>query len=134
MSPYIARWISRIIQQWLARKFQERMRQAMGFPPGDKTRRDRRSGRQQAERRRQAAPEAQSHEPLIPKEYAVDVEYTEIHEYSERTEIRPEADGVHIKTESQVTDAEYLVIKPGEYPEFPSERKGGKFKFWKRSK
>lgn len=126
-SPYIARWIT----QWITRKIQNRLREAMGIPPEPKPKHESRAERKQREederirdrQRRYARQAGSPHEPLIPKEYAVDVEYTEVREYSEHTEIRPEPDGVHIVTESQVSDAEYLVIKPGENPEFPSDKK-----------
>lgn len=124
------------------RKMENRLRAAMGIPPEPKPKRETRAERKKREeeeeirerQRRRAERKQQPHEPLIPKEYAVDVEYTEVRSYSEQTEIHPEADGsVRISTESQVTDAEYIVIKPGESQDFPSD---GKFKskFWKREK
>lgn len=133
--PYITRWGS----QWLARRLRNRFRGAMGIPPEPKPHRETRSERKQREaeeqartrERRYAERAAGPHTPIIPKEYAVDVEYTEYHEYSENTEIRSDDSGVHIVTESQVTDAEYVVIKPaGEGEEQPHHRKG----FFKKSK
>lgn len=69
--------------------------------------------------RRPASPPP-AHEPIIPKEYAQDVEFTESHTYSSDININEtSADGskthTHIKqeitVESQVSDAEWEEIK-----------------------
>ena len=49
--------------------------------------------------------------PLIPKEYAVDVEYTEIRSYSSEETIASDGKSVRYAVESQVSDAEIIEIK-----------------------
>ncbi len=135
--PTISRRVSGFVRQWIARAVERRIRRMMGIPPEpEKNRRSSaRSARQNhtEETRGRQAGHGQ-HEPLIPKEYAVDVEYTEIREYSSRTEIHPDPDGVRVVTESQVTDAEYVVIRPESAPatDRPEDNgKGSKKRFWK---
>lgn len=92
------------------------MRNAMGMPPRDKSRQSSRqtssSGRSHyrgastGQKRRQP-----SGGPVIPKEYAEDVEYTEIRSYSEDTVIADDGGELHYASESQVSDAEILEIK-----------------------
>lgn len=116
----------RWIQPWLIRrasnKMEDYIRAASGMPPREKkahkssSRRD--DGQSYGRRRSQSAYSA-GEGPLIPKEYAVDVEYTEIREYSSAIEItgeeshrrhrRHSSGGVNI--ESQVSDVEYVEIK-----------------------
>lgn len=47
--------------------------------------------------------------PVIPKEYAEDVEFTEIHSYSEEHTIAGK-ESVSYRRESQVSDAEIITI------------------------
>ena len=136
--PNIIRWLSALTRQWIARAVERRIRRMMGIPPeqdtrGNTRRADRGNKKTESGKRHSAARSAR-HEPLIPKEYAVDVEYTEIREYSARTEIHPEPDGVRVVTESQVTDAEYVVIRPDDNPsrnESADNPKESKKRFWK---
>ena len=86
------------------------MRRAYGMPPRDKERK--------SERRQSSTPPPygrrrtyRSNEPLIPKEYAEDVAFTEVHSYSEETEIGPKGDSTAVRTESQVSDAEIIEIR-----------------------
>ena len=48
---------------------------------------------------------------MIPKEYAVDVEYTEIRSYSSEETIASDGKSVRYAVESQVSDAEIIEIK-----------------------
>ncbi len=73
------------------------------------------AGRQRSRRR------TSSSGPIIPKEYAVDVEFTEIHSYSEETVIHPDPAGgkqgkgffrKSTRIEEQVSDAEIIEIIP----------------------
>lgn len=92
------------------------MRNAMGMPPRDRSRQSSRktssSGRSQyryastGPKRRQP-----SGGPVIPKEYAEDVEFTEIRSYSEESVIAGDGGEVRYASESQVSDAEILEIK-----------------------
>ena len=127
------------IQAWLARRLMQRMartaaRQA-GIDPdfftgrssgrgaADRRSSDKEKTRQSFSQQRRRTPPPDSSGPLIPKEYAEDVEYTEIRNYSSETVISGE--GVtHEKAstrsfffrkgketlETQVSDAEIISI------------------------
>ncbi|MBD5336608.1 MAG: hypothetical protein HDR95_04770 [Bacteroides sp.] len=133
-SPYIARWISRLFQQWVARKIQNRLREAMGIPPETREERRARNAEERQRRRTTSRPRSASIVSLrrLLQEYATDIEFIEIREYSSRTEIHPEpGGGARVVFEEQVTDAEYLILQPGGPTEF-EEPAQNKFKFWKR--
>ncbi|MDE7160291.1 MAG: hypothetical protein K2O24_05560 [Muribaculaceae bacterium] len=108
--------IRRAVTMWIVRRLQRNaedyVRRAAGMPPrdGKDPREGRRQSREAGTRRRRAGHRGG---PLIPKEYAVDVEYVEIHDYSSTTVIGD--DGARKKTEewheSQVTDAEWVEIR-----------------------
>lgn len=120
--PTIKKWLAR----YMAHKTEDFIRSATGMPPRDKGRGRgssapggasySREGRQRGPRR----DPRQSAEPIIPREYAEDVEFVESVEYSE-TRIREDyADGSRrVVTESQVSDAEYVEIKTGPTPPPP---------------
>lgn len=114
--PRIWRWLSPYLARWAQRRTEDYLRRSMGMPPRDKSRgkkSDKESSRQQSSggsgfsfrSRRKAS------EPLIPKEYAEDVSFTEIRSYSEDTRMESDGEGVRFRTESQVSDAEILEIK-----------------------
>lgn len=112
--PYIWRLAQPYLQRWAARRAEAMIRRAMGMPPRSDSKRrthtkDRNgSGSGEAFHSRSGADRG----PIIPKEYAVDVDYTEIHSYSEESVISGNPDGgVTYATEQQVTDAEILEIK-----------------------
>ncbi len=137
-SPYIARWVSRLVQEWVARKIRNKMREAMGMPPESKEERraQREQFRQQQEEAAYARRRRRSSDPTfslrrILHSYAVDIEFTEIREYSTRTEIHPEAGGARVIIENQVTDAEYILLRPGGPTDFEPKSKKG---FWRRNK
>ena len=108
-----------VISRWLKQKAMERaedyMRSTMGMPP-----RDKKKGKKQEEnsrketyyhRSRRHPFETQEKDgPIIPKEYAEDVEFTETIDYS-RAEYKEAAKGKAIYHESQVSDVEYVEIK-----------------------
>lgn len=110
------------ISRWLKRKAMERaedyMRSTMGMPPRDKSKK--RSGgynsndSKETYNRRRKNPyghETNTNEPLIPKEYAEDVEFTETIDYSS-TEFRSEHKGGSEEFhESQISDVEWTEIK-----------------------
>lgn len=65
------------------------------------------------DRRQGAYSRADRREPIIPKEYAEDVEFVEIKSFSEETVVTTEhkSDGKErVVVESQVEDAEYTII------------------------
>ncbi len=114
--PMLWRWLKPYFYRWMQRRTEDYVRRAMGMPPRDK----KKSGsgnRSQAysssgsygsrgnDRRRNSSG------PLIPKEYAVDVEYTEIHLYSSEETIAFDGKSVRYSVESQVSDAEIIEIR-----------------------
>lgn len=112
-----------IIARWLKRKAMERaedyVRSSMGMPPRDKKRKSSDSYSHQSSqdsfygqrRRNPYDSRSKKNEPLIPKEYAEDVEYTETINYSESTFTAGSEKKSEIYHESQISDAEYTEIK-----------------------
>lgn len=126
----------RQIKSWfagfMARKTEDYLRKAAGLPPRPGSKEDRRRRREE-ERKASAftsrgsrsrnssdrfgssrrGANSDSHEPLIPKEYAEDVEFVETISYSESTTIGiQESDGRRtVYHESQVSDVEWEEIK-----------------------
>ncbi len=117
--PLLWKWLKPYIYRWAQHRTEDYVRRQMGMPP-----RDRKSSRSQqrqsyyssagssqesygAQRRKRSY----SSGPLIPKEYAVDVEYTEIRSYSSEQTIAPDGQTVRYKVESQVSDAEIIEIR-----------------------
>ena len=111
------------IARWLRRKAMERaedyLRSSMGMPPREKKGRGRTKDNDGASQRsyyyRDGGNRSQSRskkEPLIPKEYAEDVEFTETIDYSSSTETKKEGDHkFEYYHESQVTDVEWVEVK-----------------------
>lgn len=130
--PYIGRWVAPVVERWMIRRFEDQMRRMAGMPTRKEESKMRKEAKKRAGNRRQTsegewdafrdrrssyergAAKGRSHEPIIPKEYAEDVEFVEIKSYSEETVVSvdkaPEGDE-HIMIESQVEDAEYVEIK-----------------------
>lgn len=112
--PYIWRWLRPYFLRWMQRRAENYFRKAMGVPPRDKSRSDRENYRQSTNSssgyRRYSRQRQANNGPVIPKEYAEDVEFTEVRSYSKEHTI---ADGetVAYKRESQVSDAEIIEIK-----------------------
>lgn len=128
--PLLRRWLLPWIQRYMARKAEDMIRRQMGMPP-----REKKSWRQRrAEAKQQSAGGAdrqyhadgasrkgrrtqKSDEPIIPREYAEDVEFVEIKEF-ENIEVAAETvDDKGRKTsrrervETQISDAEWVDIK-----------------------
>ena len=113
-----------MISRWLKRKAMERaedyMRQSMGMPPRDKKKkRNSQSGNTnsqggyyyQRERRNTYGRDRYGNEPLIPKEYAEDVEFTETKDYSSSESENKGGEKLETYHESQVSDAEWTEVK-----------------------
>lgn len=98
--PAISRWLKRKAQEKTAEFFYRKM----GMPPPYNENRRSRSTRRTYNERKKS-------EPIIPKEYAEDIEYTEIKEFKTETVITSEDKGVKYKKESQISDAEWTEIK-----------------------
>lgn len=121
--PVVTRWIRAWVMRKLQRQAEDYVRAAAGMPPREETGRSRKRSNTASDtgaasssdgyysRRRPRRHDR--NEPLIPKEYAVDVEYVEIKEYSETVAIGPEGKKTETREwhESQVTDVEWTEIK-----------------------
>lgn len=113
--PRIWGWLRPYAARWAQRRAEDALRRAMGMPPREKRRAGRAgsgsaSARNASGRRRQQRRQPEG--PIIPKEYAVDVDFTEIHSYSDETVISDDSKGnVEFRTERQVSDAEIIEIR-----------------------
>lgn len=121
--PLLWRWLKPYFFRWAQHRTEDYVRQQMGMPPRDRSRQ--KSGFRQHKEERQSDSYSQSgygsgygrrtrsysRGPLIPKEYAVDVEYTEIRSYSSEERIASDGKSVRYKVESQVSDAEIIEIR-----------------------
>lgn len=106
--PYIWRILKPYLIRWAQRRAQSYMRKAMGMPPhGRQTRTEEEYFRR---RRYYSGRGRRGVSPIIPKEYAEDVEFTEIHTYaaSASADTRQK---MRFSYESQVSDAEIIEIK-----------------------
>lgn len=107
------------ISRWLKRKAMERtedyIRSSMGMPPRDKKqRRGFRSSQGNEDsfsRQRSEAYKSRSQGPIIPKEYAEDVEFTETIDYSSQEKIKETSNEKGQYHESQISDVEFTEIK-----------------------
>lgn len=110
------------ISRYLKRKAMERaedyVRSSMGMPPRDKNRNKRSGSTTQGAYYRQRREEGNYHHknsdhPIIPPDYAEDVEFTEIKEFHQKeihTGSNPK-DKETIYHESQISDVEFTEIK-----------------------
>ena len=112
-----------VISRWLKKKAMERaedyVRSSMGMPPRDKKKRkgnnsqgyEREREYYNRERRNPFGQDSYGKEPIIPKDYAEDVEFVETKDYSEtETRVYNDSKGESYH-ESQISDAEYTEIK-----------------------
>lgn len=102
--PVLMRWL----RGYMARRAENYLRSRMGMPPRDDSRRRPRRGASAKPERPEN--EHRPTEPIIPKDYAVDVEFTEVKDYSEADLLKSNPDGT-VYHESQVEDAVYTEIK-----------------------
>lgn len=120
-------WISRWLKQFLANRTEDYLRKATGMPPRPGSREDKRQQRTSRQAygssdksapysnysrrsRQQRRTRRAYNEPIIPPEYAEDVEFVETKSFSETTigESGGQSRQFH---ESQVSDAEWVEIK-----------------------
>ncbi|MDE7108528.1 MAG: hypothetical protein K2O49_00980 [Muribaculaceae bacterium] len=117
----IRAWLTRRINNFIANRTEDFIRKAAGMPPRDKSeskRRktertgDERTRRSSQRRRGRSRDEYYSRGPIIPKEYAEDVEFVEIKEFSQ-TDIEARFNDKETVEyhESQVSDVEWVEIK-----------------------
>ena len=115
--PLIWRWVKPYVFRWAQHRTEDYVRRQMGMPPRDKKKGPRSESRRQSYYSsggygdRYHGKGAYSSGPLIPKEYAVDVEYTEIRSYSSEETIASDGKNVRYTVESQVSDAEIIEIR-----------------------
>lgn len=108
--------IMRLISRWLSGKYEDGIRRMMGMPTRKEERRQRKraakenrgSARSSSASRNQ---ESRPHPAKMMKNVAVDVEYTEIKEFEERTIIETDNNSTRIRVEEQISDVEYVEIK-----------------------
>lgn len=115
--PYISRWIARLV----ARRMEDMVRRQFGMPPRKEEERqkrerggenDSRYDRGYGGRQRRGYYSGDSKGgPIIPPEYAEDIEYTETIDYSEDTEVCSDGKSTRVYHESQVSDVQYVEIK-----------------------
>ncbi len=118
--PLLWKWLKPYFFRWMQRRTEDYVRNAMGMPPRDKKKQSRSNDRSQAYSSSSAYNSRAGYRqrnryyssgPLIPKEYAVDVEYTEIRSYSSEETIASDGKSVRYAVESQVSDAEIIEIR-----------------------
>lgn len=122
--PLLWRWLKPYFLSWAQRRTEDYVRNAMGMPPRDRNRsrsQQRQSysssggyssgSRSQDSYGDRRGRRGYSSGPLIPKEYAVDVEFTEIRSYSSEDTIASDGKTVRYTVESQVSDAEIIEIR-----------------------
>ena len=127
--PLLWRWLKPYFFRWAQHRTEDYIRSQMGMPPRDRnrSRSQQRQSYASSERNswsgyssggysgdpyaRRSRGRGYSSGPLIPKEYAVDVEYTEIRSYSSEEAIASDGKSVRYIVESQVSDAEIIEIK-----------------------
>ena len=107
-----------IVSRWMRRKAVEKaedyMRASMGMPPRDKkknkTKYQNPFGSRTGQQSHTYGKSTPDNEPLIPKEYAEDVEFTEVKSFSEDS-IEQDSKKHKVYHESQISDVEYIEIK-----------------------
>lgn len=118
--PLLRRWLAPWIQRYMARKAEDMIRRQMGMPPREKKSRRQQKAQASSGQNRSSArkPKGEPDDgPIIPPEYAEDVEFVEIKEF-DNVEVAAETvsdDGKKRTrreyTETQVSDAEWVDIK-----------------------
>lgn len=112
--PYIKRWLARRAQKIMMNRMEDMMRSAAGMPPRDKRQQRRRrehTGDTEWSEAPRRARTFHRGEPKIPKEYAVDVEYTEYKDFGTSTTILDDGNEISWHQENQVSDVEWIEVK-----------------------
>ena len=111
--PWISKWLKRKAME----KAEDYMRVQMGMPPRDKKNR---KSQQKSQTQREYYSQTGNSQytsrgyrkgPIIPKEYAEDVEFTETKDFSSTESINKGKGKVETYHESQVSDAEWTEVK-----------------------
>lgn len=102
------------LQRWFMHSMENRLRRMAGMPSRKEEKRQRKRRTSYSQSNRQTH-KSKTREPIIPKEYAEDVEFVEIKSYSETTIISGENPKGEKKTkivvESQIEDVEFVEYK-----------------------
>lgn len=119
--PILRRWVFPLLvrrgRRYAQEKAEDFIRQQMGVPPVSK---EERKARRKAEKQRRSGTDSAAYgfnpegeEPIIPKEYAEDVEFVEIKEFTQENIASDRDGGVRreVYHEKQVTDAEWEDVK-----------------------
>lgn len=112
--PYIKQWLVRRAQKIMMNRMEDMMRSAAGMPPRDKRQQRRRrehTGDTEWSEAPRRARTFRRGEPKIPKEYAVDVEYTEYKDFGTSTTILDDGNEISWHQENQVSDVEWIEVK-----------------------
>lgn len=113
--PRIMAWLGPLFQRWAMRRVEKMVRNAAGMPPRDDRRRKQSGKRRGGNEGKKTSRRQRPSEPIIPKEYAEDVEFTETVDYESDRVVAPDGEHVSehikIKVEQQVSDAEWVEIK-----------------------
>lgn len=105
-------YIRALFQRWLMRRLQKSFFKAAGIPDPEKERKNQKKKKKNdthgsSHRRHQRT----SDEPIIPRDYAEDVEFTEYKEYTTETSIDESESRIRIHEEEQVSDVQFTEIK-----------------------
>lgn len=106
--PLIARTVGPYIKRWLMRQAVKQFARRAGFDTSSAKGSAGNTGNKESGRRRKTKSRPSDNGPIIPREYAEDVEFTEIRSYSEEREIGE--DRIVSSVEEQVSDAEIIEI------------------------
>lgn len=118
--PAIMRAVAPYIQNWIMGRVEDRFRKMAGMPTRKEEKRAAKqrakNGGRTAEAFRKASRSSRGghgpHDPIIPKEYAEDVDFVEIKTFSHTEVVAESKEGnEQIVYESQVEDVEFIEIK-----------------------
>lgn len=120
--PLLRRWLGPLLQGWMMHRVEDQFRRAAGMPSRKEEKKQRKARRKRGENsstreygRKPHTARQRQHAPIIPKEYAEDVEFVEIKEFSDDSEItyRYESlrEEITWQTEEQVEEAQFEDIK-----------------------
>ena len=124
--PWISKWLSGWIRKFMANRAEDAMRRMMGMPSRKEQKRRERERQRRAqrgepddERTRESfygdtdAQGNSRHErtSAMMQSVAVDVEYTEFKEFTKETVADDASGKTRIRTEEQISDAEFVEIK-----------------------
>ena len=105
-------YIKALFERWLMRRLQKSFFKAAGIPDPEKERKKQNKNKKKdthgsSRHRHQRTQD----EPIIPRDYAEDVEFTEYKEYTTETTIDESVSHLHIHEEEQVSDVQFTEIK-----------------------